>query len=375
MSNIEHDEKKKAEAVWGMAKQQQSLYGPSWRWKMAGEQQDCMPKRFLKHYGEDFANVLHYRLLCRQSNIGQQHAANRYPLLAAAEELNADFVKTGHLKVGVLGDMDLEEISQLVQIDEAVIQTWERTFFDVRSALAATQWVNIHVIQTELAAGHGDLAARLRMVAAVGPQGARAILTADTRLPMHEAERLFDRDLKLHLKFDAAVKMTPDTEKTRLFFIKWYTELKNEKQRLQLAREKLQQKCEEAMDRCKVAKIQAELTLERERNRATALAARQTRRREAKTLIATREKQSHLLIAEHRREQEQAQQTALAARIAASPLSRLQWHRQEKLDVVPYATLLESAVARTTNTNHKPVATVLPFITASAALVNQPALA
>ena len=121
-----------------------------------------------------------------------------------------------------------------------------------RGRQSATAWIQIHVIQPEVAAGRGELAARLRMVSSVGAGAAQAILKADTRLPIREAEKLFERQLKLHLKFDNAVELTTDTDKARMFFIGQHAKLKREEQRMKFVREKLEKKCAEALDRHEV---------------------------------------------------------------------------------------------------------------------------
>ena len=351
MSTVEPDEK----ALLETAMEQRDLHGPAWRWDLADELRDCWPGRLLERFGHDFANVQHYRTLCGRSEAGRHQAVTLYPALATAESLNADLQKTGQLKIAILGDVDPQEIRQYVDVDEVVLRTWERTFFDVRGTGLATHWINSRVIQPELAAGRHDLAARLRMVAAVGPLGAQAILKADNRLPVREAQKLFDRDLKLHVKFNAAVAMTPDTTKTRLSFIKLHAKLQIEKQRLKLAREKLQQKCAEAIDRQALAKIEAELAMERERNRAAA----RSRRQEADVLAEMGEEQSRRWLAQRRREKELAQQATIAARIAASPLSQLRWQEYAEPNILPFDASVESKPARKMPDNPTPVPVVL----------------
>jgi hypothetical protein len=329
------------------ARDQRDRHGPAWRWDLA---EDCLHHRldpWRWQFDHDFLDVHHYRTLCDRSEVGKRQAVILYPAIAAAEELNADIAKTGHLKIAVLGKLDPKEVSQQFHIDEAVFRTWERTFFDVRGCHLATHWVYIHIIQPELAAGRGDLAARLRMVSAVGTLAAKVILQADTRLPIREAQKLFERQLKLHLKFDAAIEMTPDTNKNRLFFIQQHAKLQLEERHLKLAREKLVRKCEEALDRHKLAMICAEVSLEREPNRATATAGAGTgaaagaRCDEGIALAEMGEKQSAEWLAARRREKEMAEQAALAARVAASPLGRLRWrHRDEvgqKVGIPPAA--------------------------------------
>ncbi len=300
--------------------------GPAWRWDLAGEWLHRRPGPMLRQLGRDFLDVQHYQTLCAHSQVGRKQALALYPAIAAAEELHADTRKTGHLKVAVLGEIDLGEVSPQIGIDRIVAQAWEMAFYDVRGTRSAVDWVHIRLIKPELAAGNADLAARLRMAAAVGTAGARAILKADTRLPIREAEKLFARQLKLSLKFDAALETMPDTTETRLFFIRQHSRLMFEKERLKLAREKLERKCAEALDRYELAKIRAEIALERERSRTAA----RIRRAEKAALAQVGEEQAGVWLAARRRKQEVAEEAATAARIAASPLSRLKWRHREK---------------------------------------------
>ena len=336
-----------------IARNQRDRHGPAWCWDFAEE---CLHQRAgqsLQQFGQGFRDVHHYRTLCDHSEVGKRQAVILYPAIAAAEELNADAVKTSHLKVAVLGELDPKEVCQQFNIEEAVFQAWEKTFFDVRGCRSATHWVSIHVIQPELAAGRDELVARLRMVSAVGTLAAKAILQADTRLPICEAQKLFERQLKLHLKFDAAVEMTPGTNKNHLFFIRQHALLKLEERRLEFAREKLQKKCEEILDRHKLSMIQAEITLERERNRAAAIA----QRAEGIALAKRGDEDIRKMLVARRREQELVEQAARAERIAASPLSRLRWrHRQE-----PGSNVSIPAEGKTVQANMPPVI-VLPTV-------------
>ena len=313
-------------AVFDHALEERVLRGPAWRWTRAGEWLHRRPGRMLRRFGQGFLDIHHYRTLCAHSPVGRKQALALYPAIAAAEELNADPTKTGPLKIAVLGEIDLGEVCPQLGVDEGIARAWELAFYDVRAACAGVDWVHVHLIKPELAAGRAELAARLRMVAAVGMVGARAILNADMRLPIREAEKVFYRQLKLGLKLDAAIEMTTDTNKTRMFFIRHHARLMHEEQRLKFAREKLEKKCAEAINRHELAMIHAEIALERARGRSAARA----RQAEEADLVRTGEDQSRAWPAAHRREQEAAAQAATVTRIAASPLSRLQWrHRQE----------------------------------------------
>ena len=250
---------------------------------------------YVRLCGQELLDACHYRTLCDHSPVGKKQALALYPNIAAAEAINADEAKTRLLKIAVLGEIDVPEIAQQLSLDAAVVETWEKLFFNVRGLRSAFGWIDPHVIRPELAAGRADLAARLRMVCAVGPLGAQVILRADTRLPIDESQRLFERQLKLHLKFDAAMELTLDTPKNQIFFLRRHMALMQEEKRLELAREKLEKKCVEAINRHKLSMIQAEIALERERSRAAARA----RREEGLALAELGEEECRKQLAAH----------------------------------------------------------------------------
>ncbi len=199
-----------------IARDERSLHGPGWRCDLAEALIHRRLGPWQRRFGQEFIDLHHFRSLCAHSTVGEKQALALYPAIAAAEKLNADAVMAGHLKVAVLGELDPKEVARQFDIDEAVLRAWEMMYFDARDLRLARGWIDAHVIRPELAAGRADLAARLRMVSAVGAAAARAILQADTRLPSNEGQRLFERQLKLYLKFEAAIDMTLDTDKTRL---------------------------------------------------------------------------------------------------------------------------------------------------------------
>ena len=188
------------ETMQDIARDQRDLHGPAWCWELAGDLLHQRLGPLQRQLGQDFLNVHHYRTLCAHGEVGKMQAFNLYPAIAAAEELNTDAVKTGHLKVAALGDLDPKEVAKQFNVNQAVLRTWEQTFFNVRGCQSATAWIQIHVIQPEVAAGRGELAARLRMVSSVGAGAAQAILKADTRLPIREAEKLLEAAIEAPLE-------------------------------------------------------------------------------------------------------------------------------------------------------------------------------
>lgn len=301
--------------------------GPAWLWDLAGELDDCPSQRILERYGSSLDDVRHYRQLCGLGPPGRQQAEGLFPLIAAAECLNHDIEKTKLLKIAVLGEIDQDEIVRRLGVEKHLLQAWEQAFFAARGNRSSIDWIRGHVIQPELNAGNAEFAARLKMAAAVGPVGARVILDADSRVPIDEGQRLFDRMIKLSLKFDAAAELSISSQEERIHFSRLHVALQHQSQQLRLARERLEQKCREASDRHELAKIRLEMAQQREARRVD----KQARRREERSVHRDGELHSEDLLAERKQAARQAQREAMEARAAESPLAQLHWAKATPL--------------------------------------------
>jgi hypothetical protein len=110
------------------AREQRDHRGPAWCWELAGEWIGHRAGPSLQRFGADFLDVLHYRTLCAHSDVARRQAINVHAAIAAAEELNADTIKTGHLKIAVLGELDPKVMCQQLNLAEEVFRAWEKTF-------------------------------------------------------------------------------------------------------------------------------------------------------------------------------------------------------------------------------------------------------
>jgi len=225
------------------------------------------------------------------------------------------------LQLMVLANMEVDEIHQRLGLPVVAIQAWEAIFFDAREMRQSSSWVEAHVIGKETRAGNHYLASRMRLAIAAGPVAGRAMLDADVELPLDEAARLYRRTLKLHLKFDQALNMPLDSERSRLRLIEMVRSSKLEGQRIELARERLALRCQALHDRHQGDKLRLELAKKRAEIKLVEVQAKQGRAvaREAakQRKVAARQQFAALL--------RQAEKRALAARIAASPLAKLTW--------------------------------------------------
>ena len=316
--------------------------GPGHRWQIAGELPFCHWDVRMQRYDEHIQAAQHFRQLLGLSPVGAKQAQALYPLIVAAAALEQDAAKVDKLKIAVFGDMSPAEIVRRLGVDEGVLATWEALFYDARNSRNSLDWVRLRIIDPEIAAGNVDLAVKLKLVAGVGPLGAIAVLDADTRAPLSAGEQLFQRKLKLNLKFDRAMTMT-EGPAHHFRFIRLHMDLRMEENRLKILERKLAEKCRDALRKHDLAQLRLKVSLEREKRRtakaerkADEIGLREEGLRHARELGTAR--RSALALAERK---------AAEARAAESPLARLTWKRTgESLENSP-ASSVEASEAET----------------------------
>jgi hypothetical protein len=296
------------------------LRGPRHRWELAGELPFNRWDPHMQSYDEHVRHAHHFRELVNHSPLGAKQAQALYPLIAAALALDEETAKVATLKICVFGDLDSAEIARRVGVDAAVVATWEALFYDARKSRDAFGWVVAHIINPELDAGNVDLATKLRLVAAVGPLGAIAILDAGSRAPLTAGEQLFRRKLNLYLKYDRALAMTEGPE-CHLRFVRHYCDLRMQENRLKILEKQVAEKCNEALRKHELAEIRAQVALEREKGRA----AREARKAEELALRKEGQRYARELESARKKALDLAEREGAEARAAASPLARLCW--------------------------------------------------
>jgi hypothetical protein len=158
-------------------------------------------------------------------------------------------------------------------------------------------------------------------VTKLGAARLRTATSAERNAPIDEAERLFQRQLKLESKFDLATNMRLGSETESFHFVQFYGRLMIARQRLDLARAKFTEKCTRARECHEQKKLRLEITHQQQAARAAntkrvAEARQEARMSRAAAAEARRE------LARHR---QRAEQMASEARAAQSPLAQLQW--------------------------------------------------
>ena len=291
-----------------------SLLGPAWGMKLA---HTLRPDSGLLGRGAENAplrDAVQYRAL-RAEGLDAE-ALRRYPLIAAAEALNAHPEQVEPLQLMVVVDLSPAEICQRSSLEQDVLDCWEQLFFDVRDLRRAHDWLSNHLISQERKQGNGRHAARLTLALMAGPKAVRAMLDTDSDQPIDEAERLFQRHLKLHVKFEEAANLPLVTERDYWRFPKLYLSLTQAEQRLEFARAQLEQRSLERRERHEHARLRLELL------RAKAGGAQPRQHDPATSRPGAPPSTEEVKLEEYRA---LAEGKALSARMAASPLSNLTW--------------------------------------------------
>ena len=298
-----------------------AIFGIDWRWRLAEQLPSRSNDPLTRGSDPAVRDARGYLTLIRSGAWGRARALKIHPVIAAAHELNADATKTAPLKILVVADCSLKEIHQRLGIATEVVSAWESLFFDTRHACSSVQWLSTHVVERERSSGNTELASQLRLAIIGGRVVARALLDAESRMPMDEGQRLFDRQLKLQLKLEQAVSAPIDTNRDKLKFLKLDLDLRLRQKKLDLQRQKFVVRCEEAARRHKVAMSRREAAAQREQQRA----AERAQKAEARAQHRADEERNRERMLELQRQDRLTKQQAAEARAAASPLARLKW--------------------------------------------------
>lgn len=233
---------------------QRNRHGPAFRSQAAQHLTGLGRRSFSQTWDTLTVDAAKYYVL-RSSDADVGQRAAEFPMIEAACALQVDPVKAAAAKLLVLVDSPVSEIAARISIVVGTVAAWEQLYFDIRPLLGALDWLDVQVIEAERKAGNAALAARMKLAVTAGAVAVQAVLEMDQGLPLDAAERLYQRMLKWHLKFDEAVEMPIDDERNRLKFIRIYTEMQIAKQRLDYAGQQLAARCAKARDAHELAKM------------------------------------------------------------------------------------------------------------------------
>jgi hypothetical protein len=291
--------------TWAMEKR--FFDGPAWRWRQAQSLAAFGPRRLQQIADQMLRDATRYVR-------GLPGNEKEFPLISAAERLANDG-GTGHkLKILVLAKCSAAEIATRLDIREEVIHVWESVFFDVRDALPAIDWILAKVIQPAQEGGLRELASKMKFAYVAGPVAATAILDCEARPLCALAERIFDRTLRLSIKFDAVTAIPLRTSQEALRFMVLASKLRLSEKHLELAKRRLEHKCQEASRRYEIDRCRLQHSLARDDER------KQAQARRAQEKAAEREAEARL----HEHSLARQRQEALA-RAATSRLADLRW--------------------------------------------------
>ena len=153
----------------------------------------------------------------------------------------------------VLANTPREDIAEIVGSDPATVTAVEQLFFDVRPALSATVWIHTAVIAAVERRGDTELGAKLKVAYYGGPVVAKALVTADCRVPKEEAERLLAQEMLLYARFKAVLDY-PLNEQQALEFFKLSLEYQHKRQVLELRKRQFAHRCEQDARRYEIEK-------------------------------------------------------------------------------------------------------------------------
>ncbi|MAF66325.1 MAG: hypothetical protein CMJ84_11800 [Planctomycetes bacterium] len=223
-----------------------SFKGPGFRWQLADKHRTLSQKdKFWTWLDKPTQQAIKYLREMRRESHGPDRAKDRFTVVTAAIELLQNEKALESLKLAILGDLPRVEISERTNIDQAVLETTELLFFDIRGKREATSWMTCHVFMPAMKGGDMDLAAKMKIAFFGGPVMARAMLDARDHLPIDDAKRLVDQEVLLHGKLQAALEFRL-SEATAPQFLKTFLNYDLARQKLEFAREKFQHKCEVA---------------------------------------------------------------------------------------------------------------------------------
>jgi hypothetical protein len=221
---------------------------------------------------------------------------------------------------------------------EEIIGATELLFFDVRPLRTASDWIACRVLMGESTDQEG-LITRMRAAFFGGPLVAKDILDAEPQHPLSDADKIFQRGLRLHLKFNEALAMPLTGERSALRYLQMYLDYDYKTARLKMAEQRFRHRCEEDLRKHELSERRIAVQLQRHEQEA---AARKRKAAERARLDWVRAQQSEA-FARQRHLAAVAEQQAAERRAASSPLAALTWSGGEGR---PSQTILAGAVAR-----------------------------
>jgi hypothetical protein len=286
---------------------QRRQIGPDWRWQVAQRLVNEPENRKLHRLAD---------LKVRETARKLRQATGKDPLLLQVLALATDLEATSVVKVLVLGLVERAEIAERLALSETIIESYEDLFFDVRPLHGASSWITAKVIRP-LEQDQQDLAIRFAAAYWGGPVVATALLDAEDRVPLDEAQRLLDQETLVHIKLRRALAAPLKTAKDNLRLVGLHLQHEQRKARLKAAQERFRIKTEAELKRLELAAARLEQRRQRQERRQAAQEQRLARKADRE---AQRGREMHDWLDRRIEALEQAA-------FEPSPLATLSWGR------------------------------------------------
>jgi len=268
---------------------------------------------------------------------GFEKARVQFPLVAQAEAINNDPDRCNDLKLMILGYGPVEHITRQLGIEPDVIEKWKALFFDIQEDCnPSSGWLARHLVMPAYDAGHGDLAAMFQLSIVGGPAAVRLLLGGgDASELLDGATQLIGQRIQLDIAANRALSVLATGATGGRACVKgmkrYIGHLAAEK-RLELAEQRLGEKCRRVQSRREFALAKAEAKRKRKERRET--------ERQQKRLLAQGGDEDPIVL--------MREQVARQQRVANSPLAKIGWETgmSPTLDHLVTAPTLESMEVR-----------------------------
>ena len=230
---------------------QRNKYGPRWRWETAQFAATSRSGKPLAYY--DALTKLSAEFL-RQRTAGRRRKVSpEFDAIEAAETIEEDFGLRETLQILTIGGVELQHIADMSGVPSDQIHTWEKLFFDVRECRNRPAWIRGKVIRPFEDAGKTTFASRLKVALAGGAAVAQNVIESDVRIPVEEAERIVDAELKLHQKLVEATDILIGGSADAVQLLTAHMEHTLAVKQLEFEREKFREQCEAEARRHEIA--------------------------------------------------------------------------------------------------------------------------
>jgi len=226
----------------GYQSMMRNKHGVNWRAQAAEQMSRGELKGLTKYY--DRSTILASEYLCSKRERKIDGSTN--PILRRirqAEILEGDKHVRQTASILVVGGVDAQEIADMCAVSSDVIQVWEELYFDVRRLRDCPGWIRGKVIRPLEESGESVFAGRLKAALAGGPHVAKLVIKADIEIPYDDADRLLNAELKMHQKFCEVSELPIGNSAQAQKFSIQYCQHIHDRQKLDLARQKFQEKC------------------------------------------------------------------------------------------------------------------------------------